>query len=113
MTDQSPGVMLPKFPPQTHIKRSDARAARLEPFTSVLEVMHDIPREASQLTSPNIYARQNSYDENGPYPQIITTGSYCYYPNGEKGMSVREVASLQGFLPDHEFSGTPKGRLGM
>jgi DNA (cytosine-5)-methyltransferase 1 len=84
------------------------RGDGLKPFTSVHSALSSIPRNA-----PNhaIHGRSRGnfvpWDASSIIPNCITTAGANGrgHPNGKRGLTEREVASLQTFPHDHVFKG--------
>lgn len=104
----SPGEKLPHFPPQTHAERSICEAAEMEPFKSVAEAFENICAGASDNQHPQ--RNQGGFPKKkrnakSPLRKTILTRHADYHPSGKRGFTTREVACLQGFPDDYEFSG--------
>jgi DNA (cytosine-5)-methyltransferase 1 len=101
-----PGETLPDFPAFTHSERG---GNGLKPYTSAGSVLSSIPRHAANhdLGSVSTGARYVPWDDSKIIPNCITTAGANGrgHPSGKRGLTCREVASLQTFPHDHVFFG--------
>ncbi|KAL8767604.1 MAG: hypothetical protein Q9209_005934 [Squamulea sp. 1 TL-2023] len=100
------GEALPNFPDLTHAKYPST--TRLGSFTSVNEVISDIPPgHPNHELPPNYHVPRKPYDGNMPLTHIVMTkGTEDAHPSGLRGFSTRELACLQGFPLEHRFTTT-------
>lgn len=105
LTYHSPGETLPELPPPTH---SENPFDRLKPMTTVRQVLNRIPRDAPNHDIQAAYGRgglRPKWDASGSIPTITCDGGTRGHPDGERGFTERELASLQSFGHHHVFLG--------
>ncbi|KAI9844707.1 MAG: hypothetical protein M1837_005449 [Sclerophora amabilis] len=101
-----PGEPLPAFPSPTHSSIPEIRqAGGLLPPTTVFDVISGIPKGHANHNPEAQLSRSNQpYDIHKPLPFCITTsGGGNYHPSGERDLTHREFACLQGFPLEHKF----------
>ena len=108
-TDKTPrpGELLPDIPPQTH---STDPVDGLPPLTSVNSVLRSIPRVAANHDLREAILRTRNgrcipWDGTKLAKSILCNGRQSH-PSGERFLTNRELATLQGFPLDHVFKGT-------
>ena len=97
------------MPSPTHSDSSDY--PNLPPFNTVNETLSTIPDDSphhdptSLMFPPGKTLRP--WDGNAILPRAMTTsGGQNYHPSGTRDFTLREYAALQGFPPNHVFTGS-------
>lgn len=102
----APGERLPPFPEATH---SQGGTGGLRPLNSIRKALRGI-RPGDDLHDLDNVRHFNppraAYDADRLAGTITTRGSDLYHPDGERNLTLREFASLQGFPKSHQFFGT-------
>ncbi|KAH6973636.1 S-adenosyl-L-methionine-dependent methyltransferase [Ilyonectria sp. MPI-CAGE-AT-0026] len=102
----APGERLPTFPTATHSQDGEGG---LLPFNSIQRALDGIQPgdDLQDLDNVKYYQpRRPSLDPNRLAGTITTGGSDVYFPDGTRELTLREIASLQGFPKNHTFLGT-------
>ncbi len=99
----SPGENLPKFPERTHGEAGSG----LKPYVKIKDVVYNIPFSATHQNMIPVSRNPGlltPFSANS-FAKCITTGGgqNNHHPEGYRKYSVREMACLQGFPPDHHF----------
>ncbi|KAJ6444100.1 cytosine methyltransferase [Purpureocillium lavendulum] len=101
----APGERLPPFPQPTH---SETGGEGLVPFTTIRQAIRGLRNTDSlhDIHSVKHYDPPRPQVPNGRLAGTITTGSAdLYHPNGERDLTLREYACIQGFPRHHHFLG--------
>ncbi|CZT40862.1 uncharacterized protein RSE6_00528 [Rhynchosporium secalis] len=99
-----PGETLPEIPEYTH---SASSSNGLKPFTSVRSVLRKIPNQAPNHNVEAVDGRgKGEWDASGVIPTITCDGGGRGHPDGLRGFTDRELASLQSFPHHHVFHGS-------
>lgn len=100
-----PGETLPPIPSYTHSRDG---SNGMKPFQSARNAFSSIPRNAANHVVP-AHSQSNylPWDDLAIIPNCITTGGANGrgHPSGRRGLTSREVASLQTFPHGHVFKG--------
>ncbi|KAF5019907.1 hypothetical protein F66182_8069 [Fusarium sp. NRRL 66182] len=102
----APGEKLPPFPKPTHDE--DGQDGLL-PYTTIGKAIRSIRPgdDLHNLDSVRYFNPHRApYDPNRLAGTITTGGSDLYYPDGTRNLTLRELASIQGFPKTHKFLGT-------
>ncbi|KAH7176494.1 S-adenosyl-L-methionine-dependent methyltransferase [Dactylonectria macrodidyma] len=102
----APGEKLPQFPTPTHSEYGDGG---LLPYNSIQRALGGVQPgdDLHELDDVKYYQpRRTSYDPNRLAGTITTGASEVYFPDGTRELTLREIASLQGFPGNHTFLGT-------
>ena len=103
LTQRSPGEKLPSFPAKTHSKSPTTPG--LPRWIGAGEAIDRIPAETthhSPRTMPRVQGA--GWDRTKPFHTIMTVkDSKCVHYSGERGLTIRELATIQGFPYRHEF----------
>ncbi|CAL3966626.1 unnamed protein product [Diplocarpon coronariae] len=100
-----PGETLPELPASTH---SGNRVDGLKPLNTVKNVLDRIPRLAPNHDVAAAARRtmwRGRWDAATVIPTITCDGGMRGHPDGKRGFTERELASLQSFPHDHKFLG--------
>ncbi|KAF5656464.1 dna (cytosine-5-)-methyltransferase [Fusarium heterosporum] len=103
----APGERLPPFPKATHRHGEDDRPGLL-PCNTIRKALRGIRPGDDLHDLDNVQffnPRRAPYDPDR-LAGTITTGSDLCYPDGSRKLTLRELASLQGFPKTHQFFGT-------
>ena len=96
---------MPPIPKYTHSRYG---GNGLMPFRSAQSALSSIPRNAANHEIPSrIHGSYLPWDASTILPCCITTAgpNGRGYPSGQRGLTCREVASLQTFPHEHVFLG--------
>ncbi|KAF7548144.1 hypothetical protein G7Z17_g7246 [Cylindrodendrum hubeiense] len=102
----APGERLPPFPAATHSQDGEGG---LLPYNSIQRALGGVRRgdDLHDLQNVKYYqTRRPSYDPRRLAGTITTGGNEVYFPDGTRDLTLRELASLQGFPKNHTFLGT-------
>ncbi|KAM0356015.1 hypothetical protein ACHAPU_000408 [Fusarium lateritium] len=102
----APGERLPPFPKATHRHGEDGGPGLL-PCNTIRKALRGIRPgdDLHELDSVQFFnPRRAPYDPNRLAGTITTGGDLCY-PDGSRKLTLRELASLQGFPKTHRFFG--------
>lgn len=104
----SPGEALPIMPMPTH---NEGGSHGLKAFNTVNRVIDQInanPRSDPDFRSYAQDRRRPPYDGDKPLTSTITTHGPDSkgVPSGIRPFTIRELAALQGFPPNHTFAGS-------
>ncbi|KAL8786580.1 MAG: hypothetical protein Q9213_002717 [Squamulea squamosa] len=99
---QCPGEPLPSFPQPTH--SSSPGTTGLLPWTSISSALATIPADATQH-DPRLSIRRAVPPTSGDRVARAVTcdGGAQVHPDGTRDYTIREFATLQGFVPEHIF----------
>ncbi|KAJ5050706.1 uncharacterized protein L3040_002581 [Drepanopeziza brunnea f. sp. 'multigermtubi'] len=108
-----PGETLPQVPAYTHSEdgsRSSRSSSRsdgpLQPLNTVAAVLQSIPRGAP---NHDVHAVRDMgkgrWDARTTISTLCCDGGTKGYPDGSRGLTLRELAALQSFPHDHAFRG--------
>ena len=116
---QSPGEPLPDFPLPTHCS-PEYRTTKphLSHYRTINDAIDPIPTTCSIHNDSNS-CNEPAYDGNVPLPNTICCNinaskhpsSRMIHPSGRRTFTSRELASLNGFPPEHEFGQFGKTEL--
>lgn len=112
-----------KFPPPSHIEKSNLFNKSLKSWVSVGEALKDIPEPEAAPDIPNHtyskfklkfngYIGNRRIDPTKPAPTVTARGDnkggvvVLHHPKNHRRMSARELATVQSFPMDYIFSGT-------
>ncbi|CAG7562302.1 unnamed protein product [Fusarium equiseti] len=99
----APGERLPPFPAPTHGNEDG-----LIPYNTIGKVLRGI-RPGDDLHDldnvQNYNPQRPPYDPERLAGTITTRGGDLYYPDGSRKLTLRELASMQGFPKSHRFLG--------
>lgn len=101
----SPGHRLPPFPAATH---SETGGGGRKPFTTISQAIDGIPRghDLHQVWRVHHFEPPRAPLDPHQLARTITTGgAELYHPSGTRKVTLRELASLQGFPLHHRFVG--------
>ncbi|KAL8728720.1 MAG: hypothetical protein Q9166_005207 [cf. Caloplaca sp. 2 TL-2023] len=102
MIASCPGEPLPPFPPPTH--SSSPHTTGLLPWTTITATLSSIPSDAPDHFPHLSRSRTLSPQSGNRVARTITcNGGGQVHPNGQRDLTLREFASLQGFPLDHVF----------
>ena len=113
LTSHSPGEPLPEFPEPTHCKPEDLHLfPNRHPWMTVNQAISDIPPETS-LHDPDDATSMSwrRYDGDAPSTNTICCAGTIAHPNGRRALTLREIASLQGFPLEHDFGDVGKTKV--
>lgn len=97
----SPGEILPPFPKPTH---SEDPGSGLIPRLSINQAISNIPEGWPNHNVEGAKVRNNPpVSGDRLAPTMTTKGSSIDHPSGERAMTKRENACLQGFPLEHKF----------
>ncbi|KAH7158041.1 S-adenosyl-L-methionine-dependent methyltransferase [Dactylonectria estremocensis] len=102
----APGEKLPQFPAPTHSEHGEGG---LLPYNSIQRALDGVRPgdDLHELDDVKYYQpRRASYNPNRLAGTITTGASEVYFPDGTRELTLREIASLQGFPGNHTFLGT-------
>lgn len=110
------GEPLPRFPKRTHASNETYERLGLQRFVTVAEAIDHIPAHCTDHDIPGLpklYAISSTggYVSNFLYADPITTGHTPNHYSQTRRSTVRQIACIQRFPYDHEFSGTIKEKL--
>ena len=107
MHRNSPGEVLPEFPPFTHADPK-TNNGELKPWTSVNSILESIPCDAENHNIEELMSRGFHgvpWSGESIVTRCITThGGQNYHPSGRRPFTDREFAALQGFPHCHKFT---------
>ncbi|KAM0561008.1 hypothetical protein ACHAPJ_003508 [Fusarium lateritium] len=102
----APGEKLPPFPTATHSREGLDGTL---PYNTIGKAIRGI-RPGDNLHDLDSIRYHNppraAYDPDRLAGTITTAGGDLYYPDGTRNLTLRELASLQGFPKKHQFLGT-------
>ncbi|KAL2075879.1 hypothetical protein VTL71DRAFT_822 [Oculimacula yallundae] len=99
-----PGETLPEIPEYTH---SASPSYGVKPLTSVRSVLSQVPRNCANHNIEAANGRgKGAWDASGVVPTITCNGGERGHPDGRRGLTDRELASLQSFPHHHGFHGS-------
>ncbi|KAG7008526.1 hypothetical protein G7Y79_00005g016670 [Physcia stellaris] len=105
MIASCPGEPLPSFPTPTH--SSDPAATGLKPWVTINEAIADIPANWPNHRVENARPRARTPESGDKLARCITTqGGGLIHPSGQRDLTDREFACLQGFPLEHRFGKT-------
>lgn len=106
INSNSPGEVLPTFPKPTHTGDPVIQPG-LKPWTTVNQAISSIPK--NWMDHDIDIARKldrNPFDGNGLATCMTTSGGGMIHPSGQRTLTNREFACLQGFPLQQQFSDT-------
>ncbi|RBR09193.1 uncharacterized protein FIESC28_10005 [Fusarium coffeatum] len=99
----APGERLPPFPAPTH-----GNGDGLMPYNTIGKVLRGLRPgdDLHDLDNVQYYNPERApYDPERLAGTITTRGGDLYYPDGSRKLTLRELASMQGFPKSHRFLG--------
>ena len=100
----SPGEQLPEFPPFTHSRNG---SNGLKPFKTPKSLLTQVSKHAPNHDIAAAHNRSVNY-KTWDWNLITATitcngGENCSHPSGDRALTHRELAALQGFPENHVF----------
>ncbi|KAF4946107.1 hypothetical protein FGADI_11436, partial [Fusarium gaditjirri] len=114
----APGEVLPTFPRDTHhAPREDPGTPRNTRYgeaglrlVTVGRAIKEIPASGDDPVPAWRGGIGQKLDPEGLAPTILASGGAVGHPDGERNLTLAELAAIQGFPPDYEFRGCMTSR---